>query len=457
MHSPLLSAKSGQLRIGRPQRERRSAAARIRRWICGLAISGAAVIGTSAAHAQTHTVSLGMLPGHEWINYAAPFWRDSQLDLHPRTYFLDRRNFNETRDRAWAGGGWIGWQSGYAHDVFQVGATLYTSQPLFAPPDEGGTLLLTEDQESITTFGQAWIAVRFAEQRLTFWRQLVDTPLINPRDNRMIPITFEGITLKGAPPMQTHLSYWVGYLWDFKPRDVAYFESMSSGLGVEEDFGAIFGLVRLEPMNGWHFAAMDYFIHDTINSGYGEARYDFPKIENGPAWTFAINDMFQSNVGDDLITGDPFFTHQASARLGAAYNSWTLFLAGSTTGTGADIRSPFGSKPNYTDMQQVSFDRAGEDAVVVGAAYDFTKLGLPGVTAGASLGHGVDAINPFTGSGLPDRTEYDLFLQYRPSMGPLQGLRLQAKYAKVLGDGFGPRGAQPEFRLIADYSVLLKK
>ena len=35
---------------------------------------------------------------------------------------------------------------------------------------------------------------------------------------------------------------------------------------------------------------------------------------------------------------------------------WTLFIAGSITGDGSAIFSPFGSKQNYTDMQQVSFD-----------------------------------------------------------------------------------------------------
>jgi hypothetical protein len=210
-------------------------------------------------------------------------------------------------------------------------------------------------------------------------------------------------------------------------------------------------------MNGWHFAAMDYFVPDAINSGYGEARYDFPHLEGDPAWSVAVNDIIQRGVGENLITGSSFFTHQASAKLAMTYRSATLFLAGSTTGTGADIRSPFGSKPNYTDMQQVSFDRAGEDAVVVGAAYDFTRHGWDGLSVGASLGHGVDAINPTTGDGLPDRTEYDIFLQYRPAQGHWQGFRFQAKYANVFGDGLGVRSHQPELRLIADYAVLLKR
>jgi hypothetical protein len=428
-----------------------------RRFYCLILAIGHATLMGHGTEAQTRTIELGKTPSHYWMNDAPAFWRDSQWDLHLRTYYFDRDNFNGSTSQAWAGGGWIGWQSGFIHDVFQIGATLYTSQPIYAPDGQGGTLLLTSDQEQITTLGQAFVRARIQKQDLTAGRQIVDTPLIGLRDNRMIPITFEGVTLKGTPASHPNMNYWVGYLWDFKPRDVAPFQSMSSGFNVDEDIGAVFAMVRSEPMNGWHFVAEDYFLHDTINTGYGEARYDLPKAKDGPAWTLAVNDIVQNGSADNLITGDSFFTYQASAKAGVVNNSWTLFLAASTTGTGADIRFPYASKPNYTDMQQVSFDRAAEDAVVVGAAYDFTKHGWEGFSIGGSFGHGWDAINPNTGVGLPDRSEYDLFLQYRPTKGHWQGFRFQAKYANVFGDGLGVRHNQPELRLIADYAVLLKR
>ena len=45
------------------------------------------------------------------------------------------------------------------------------------------------------------------------------------------------------------------------------------------------------------------------------------------------------------------------------YAGWTLFVAGSMTGDESKIFSPYGTKPNYTDMQQVSFDNANEKAI----------------------------------------------------------------------------------------------
>ena len=56
---------------------------------------------------------------------------------------------------------------------------------------------------------------------------------------------------------------------------------------------------------------------------------------------------------------------------------WTLFVAGSITGDESKIFSQYGTKPNYTDMQQVSFDNANEKAIGGSVAYDFGTLAFP--------------------------------------------------------------------------------
>jgi outer membrane porin, OprD family len=138
---------------------------------------------------------------------------------------------------------------------------------------------------------------------------------------------------------------------------------------------------------------------------------------------------------------------------------WILFAAGSTTGDQSKMFSPFGTKPNYTDMQQVSFDNANEKAVGASVAYDFgyafSNMGLSGLTAGVWYTHGWDAINPATNAGIPNRDELDLWIQYRPSSGLLKGLRLKTQYSNLRQEG-NVRTNQPEFRMIADYTVLFR-
>ena len=59
-----------------------------------------------------------------------PFIRDTKLNLQLRTYYFFDEGLGRTYKEAWAGGGWLEYQSGWLCDLFAVSATLYTSQPL---------------------------------------------------------------------------------------------------------------------------------------------------------------------------------------------------------------------------------------------------------------------------------------------------------------------------------------
>ena len=44
------------------------------------------------------------------------------------------------------------------------------------------------------------------------------------------------------------------------------------------------------------------------------------------------------------------------------------------------MQSPWSGYPGYTSVQVQDFNRAGENAFMVKGSYDFTRLGLEGVT-----------------------------------------------------------------------------
>ena len=108
------------------------------------------------------------------------FFRDSLLQFVARTYYLTRDNFDGSKSQAWAGGGWLAFRSGLIGDVFGVHLAGYTSQPIFAPADEGGTKLLAPPQNSIGVLGQAYGRVQLGDQEIRGGRQLVDTPAHQP-------------------------------------------------------------------------------------------------------------------------------------------------------------------------------------------------------------------------------------------------------------------------------------
>lgn len=395
-----------------------------------------------------------------WKQYSSDtpaFFRDSLLQFVARTYYLTRDNSDGSKSQAWAAGGWLAFRSGLIGDVFGVHLAAYTSQPIFAPPDQDGTKLLSPGQNSIGVLGQVYGRVQIGDQEIRGGRQLVDTPLINPQDNRMVPNTFEGATLVALPDKDRNYDYSVGYLWNIKQRDSNDFIPMSDGLAGRDVFnhGAAFGMVKYRPFSGLSLVAMDYNVQDVVNTGFGQAEYDFRQPKGVPNFIIGANVIGQGSIGDNLLAGAAFETYQASAKAQMLYAGWTLFVAGSITGDQSKIFSQYGSKPNYTDMQQSSFDNANEKAIGGSVAYDFGSVGLSGVSTGAWYTHGWDAINTSTNLGIPDRNELDLWIQYRPTEGPLKGFRLKTQYANVWQQG-NVRDSQPEFRFIVDYTVLFR-
>jgi hypothetical protein len=385
------------------------------------------------------------------------FFRDSMLQFVARSYYMPRDNFDASRSLAWAGGGWIAFRSGLIADMFGVHTAYYTSQPLFAPADESGTKLLNPEQHALGMLGQIYGRAQVRDQEFRGGRQLIDTPLINAQDNRMVPNTFGGTTIVSLPDKDRSYDYAVGYLWDVKQRDSNDFISMSDALasGNATDRGATFGMVKYRPFSGFSTIVMDYYVPDFLNAGFAQAEYDFQRPKKVPNWIIGANVIEQRSVGSDLLTGNSFQTYQASAKVVMKYTGWTFFVAGSITGDGSKIFSPFGTKPTYTDMQQSSFDNAGEKAMGGSIEYDFSARGLSGVTAGAWYTHGWDAIDPTNNSGIPNRDELDVWLQYRPTEGPLKGVRVKTQYSNVWQQG-NARDTQPEFRFIVDYTVLFR-
>ena len=384
-----------------------------------------------------------------------PFFRDTTLELHPRTYYYDRDKLDGSINQAWAGGGWLAYHSGLLANTFHIGLTYFTSNPIIAPDNQGGTLLLTSEQDPINTLGVAYLGAKFWGQDLQVGRQMIDTPLINRRDNRMIPITFEGVTTRSDTGKDARFEYIAGYLQRFRPRDSNDFDFISQGFATNDvDAGTPFGWFRYRPNADLSFAAENYWVEDTINTGYVEAIYKFPRRTGWPQFELAANLITQNSVGDQLTGPPTFFTYQGSARLTVDFGDLALLFVASTTGKQNDINFPLGTKPNYTDLQQLSFDNAGEEAAGLGATLKLDKIGLKDVTATAWFVWGWDAIDPTTNASLPNESELNLALRWQPSDERWKGLSVWGRYSDVFSTG-SARDTQPEFRFIVDYTIPL--
>ncbi len=337
-------------------------------------------------------------PVKEQMAPLPPFLRDMDLRVHFRTYYFNRNQPSDVKNEALAFGGWISLQSGWLLDTFAMGATLYGSAPLYAPDDRDGTLLLKPGQEGYYVPGEAWGALRYKDYALLKgYRQQVDQTYINPQDNRMTPNTFEALTLGGKVGW---LQYLAGYLWNIKTRNSDEFVAMSAAAGVKGQHDGV-GLagVRLTPMENLRL---------DVSNQYG------------------VN-MFK-------------------------YRELTLTGAFTVNGNGNAMQNPWGTSPGYLTMIDQDFDRANEKGWLIGAAYDFSKVLTPGLSANFNIAWGRDAINPSTRQKAPDQTEYDFTADYRfPRSAPafLQGVWFRARSAIL--DQAHSRALGYQFRLIINW------
>jgi hypothetical protein len=401
----------------------------------------------------------GLVPRlKEELKDAPAFFRDTKLALQLRTYYLWQENTGTQIKEAWALGGALSYQSGYFLDHFSAGAVLYTSQPLYAPDNRDGTLLLANGQEGYTVLGQVYGRVKVVEDNfINLYRYEYNTPFINKNDSRMTPNTFEGYTFQGAAGDKdggSRVNYGFGYIDKIKTRNDSTFQSMSQAAGAQAARGVFVGGFNYS-YRGFQGGAINYYSQDIINIGYGEARYTL-KVTDLLGVLFAGQFADQRSVGGNLLTGASFHGSQFGIMTNASYRNGILTLAHTNTGGGANMQTPWGIYPGYTSVQVKDFNRAGEEAFLVKGSLNFARFGLEEFTAYALWVHGWGAVNPTTNSSVVQQDEYDFDLQWRPKSEFLKGFWFRARYAHVSSRSGNPAGYPiDDVRFIINYDFPL--
>ena len=119
--------------------------------------------------------------------------------------------------------------------------------------------------------------------------------------------------------------------------------------------------------------AIDYYSDDIINIFYTESKFALP-LSDDLRLQFALQYSDQQSTGDNLLRGADFASQQwgGKAELGVG---GALFSAAYTSAGGdTDKQAPWGSYPGYTSVQIEDFNRDGEDAWMLRAAYNFPSV-----------------------------------------------------------------------------------
>jgi hypothetical protein len=376
-------------------------------------------------------------------------FRDTKFSAELRAMCMNSENLNGTQNEACALGGSAGLRTGYFEDLFAFGLTGYTSQRLYGPADKDGTLLLAPGQHGYTVLGEAYAAVPISERvQATVGLKSYETPYINSNDSRMTPNTFEAAVVQGsagggaegAPAWR----FGAGYVDKIKERDSDDFVSMATAAGAPAGVARGVSVAGANYTHGdLSIGGVDYYSNDIINIAYVEAKGTL-SLTDRLRLRVALQYANQRSVGDELLAGHAFSANQEGIKVEFGYDGALVTTAYTNTSAGTTMYSPWGGYPGYTSVQIDNFDRGGENAWMLRAAYNLQVIKNLSCYALYVHGSAPDVAKQYA------QAEYDLNVQWKAVEGALNGLMLRARFGHVVQASSG----QPQtnqLRLILYY------
>ena len=380
------------------------------------------------------------------------FFKGARIELKSRTVYFDRDTVGGIDQESFATGGSLMFRSGKWKDFFTVHTEVFTSQKLYGDIDRDGAQLLREKQKELTVLGTAYAQFDYKKVRLRLGRQDFSLPYVNRNYSRMIPNTFEAYALNIGRGKFEGIG---GYLDKIKKRDSGSFVSMSKAAGVagDSDEGMAMMGVRFQPNKNLDFGAINFYTFNVFNIFYSEINYTKPlKDKDGLKLSAQFTD--QRSVGDELLSKSPFQTQVWSVEGRYGFSDAILRAAYSATSERGTISSPYGGYPGYISLMKSDFNRAGEQAWMVGLTYNFSRIGLDGLSMNTKYASGYNAEDFSSGAKRTDQQEFDITFDYYPPAGrPLAGFWLRVRGAKRWQDGLE---SGHDIRVLLNYTFSVK-
>ena len=362
------------------------------------------------------------------------FFKGSRIELKSRTVYLDRDFASRAVHESFATGGSLMFRSGKWKDFFRVHAEVFTSQKLYGDIDRDGARLLRDKQKELTVLGTAYAQFDYKKVRLRAGRQDFSLPYVNRNNSRMIPNTFEALIINMK---QGKIEMLGGYIDKMKKRNSGSFVSMSKAAGVagDSDEGTTMAGVLFSPNDNLNIRALNFYTFDVFNIFYSEINYT-KSLNKKDGIRLSAQFTDQRSVGDELLSTSPFKTQVWSVVGRYGFKGAILRAAYSGTSESGTISSPYGGYPGYISLMKSDFNRAGEQAWMVGLSYNFSSIGLDGVSMNTKYASGYNAEDFSSGAIRPDQQEFDITLDFYPPAGrPLSGFWFRLRGAKRWQDG----------------------
>jgi len=368
-----------------------------------------------------------------------------------------QRNFDKTTpDRLDNAAGGLLYYRTASFKGISFGAAFATANSIFNDDDDAVYSLLARDEDgnhkSVTRLQEYFIQGEWFDTVIKYGAQEIKTPMFNIHDIRMMPRTFKGLSIVNNSLENLTLSAY--YITDSMGWSDDEFITLSKAVAdepggaasiSEDNHMAIFGASYNIPtdavkanVQGWFYTMEDVyretFFKASLSKKFGETNIYF-----NPSY------FTQKSQGDEL-NGEAD-TYQYGFNTGAVYKGFNV--TGFYAKTGDDgLVLPWGDD-KVVIQQVLASGRAEEDVYAVKAAYDFSRIGLKGLSA--YVFYAEYDVPESTGK---DQSEIDYSVQYAFS-GTLDGLSLRARYADIDvkdgGEGYN------DIRFYAIYKFALGK
>jgi len=317
------------------------------------------------------------LPACAADNTPATFLRAGTFDVTVMDYFMSRTFHSDPNATAQAQaiGGKLLYKTPYAAG-FAAGIGVYTAQKMpFSPKSTDGSNVLAPGQKSFSVLGLSYLNYKFGNTELTIYRQLIDTPFINPNDIRIAPVTYEAYTVRNTslPGLKlttsqiTKIKEWTSTEFISLPKAAGYDINKSvTMLGAEYQFSDDLKTQL------WNYQAYDF-----LNTSY----FQFDKTWKRNDWNYSLSGQVMAQTDTGKAIAGRIKSAMGGIMLGAGTHGANAQVAYTQAANGTDMVNPFAGFPGYTSIMEEDCDLDGQKAWLLGFNYDFSGAGLPGLYA----------------------------------------------------------------------------
>lgn len=270
------------------------------------------------------------------------FFRGGDIDAYLRSYYFTRdyANPNTPNQAAFSAGGALNVLSGGFLKFFHTGATAYMAQPLDLNNRNPLKVDKTLPGRSLTVLGQTFLQLNHKKLFIKGGNILIDTPWINPSDNRMIPSIYSGAlsTYQITDSMiltSMRIFRFKSHIKSNFSRNTLYNPTEIGGMGLPKLAGVnsngalAFGLHQYglkSEASVWYYQFYDY-----ATMFYGHARTVISLEKPGIQWILRAQALTESATGANFIqkaTNQGVGSTAYGALIGLNFSNLTLSIAG---------------------------------------------------------------------------------------------------------------------------------